>query len=144
MSFSFSSFVSSLNIFQVLKCVCLFFQVFQCFSSYSRSYSVCVSFSTFFSFLTIIQVVQCVFLIFHVFTVPRHFPGPTVYVSYFPPLSVFSPYPRSYSVCFSFCTISVFLNIFQVLSCDFLIFLVSKFSPHIPGHAVYISHFSGF
>ena len=146
MSFSFSSFVSSLNIFQVLKCVCLFFQVFQCFSSYSRFYSVCVSFSTFFSFLTIIQVVQCVFLIFHVFTVSRHFPGPTVYVSYFPPLSVFSPYPRSYSVCFSFCTFSVFishfsvfLNIFQVLPCDFLIFLVCQFSRHIPGPTVFVS-----
>ena len=42
-------------------------QVFQCFSPYSRSYSVCVSLYSFFRFLTKFQFLQCVFLIFHVF-----------------------------------------------------------------------------
>ena len=61
-------------------------------------------------------------VIFHDFQFSCHIPRPTVCVSHFPRLSVFLPYPRSYSVCSSFCTISVFLNIFQFLQCIFLIF----------------------
>jgi hypothetical protein len=41
--------------------------IFECFSPYSRSNSVCVSFCMFFSFLAIFQVLQGAFLIFHVF-----------------------------------------------------------------------------
>ena len=70
-SFSFSSFVGFLAIFQDLQCEFLIFlvghisrhipvptvcishlHVFQCFSPYSRSYIDCVSFSLFCSFLT--------------------------------------------------------------------------------------------
>ena len=48
---SFSTFFSFLAIFQVLQCVFLSLEVFQCFSSYSRTYIFRVSFSTLFSFL---------------------------------------------------------------------------------------------
>jgi len=63
-TFSFSSSVSFLAIIQVLRCAFLRLHVFQFFSLYSRSYSVCVSFSTF-------------------FTVSRHISVPTVCVSHF-------------------------------------------------------------
>ena len=85
-SFSFSSFVGFLAIFQVLKCefllflfgefycynpdptVCIsHFSRFHFFSPDSKSYSVCVLFSTFFNFLSTIQFLQCEFLIFKVF-----------------------------------------------------------------------------
>ena len=65
------------------------------FSPYSRSYSVCVSFYTFFRFLAIFQVLQCTFLICYIFSVSRHISYPTMWVSHFPHLSVFLPYPRS-------------------------------------------------
>ena len=127
LSFSLSFFhfppVSFLAILQILGCAFLLFQVFQCFSPHSSSYSVCFSFCTFFSFLTTFQVLPCEFLIFLVCQVSRYIPGPTVCVSHFPrfrfscPIpgsimcvihfphfSVFWPYSRSYSVCISFCT----------------------------------------
>ena len=114
-----------LAIFQVLECVFLIFPRFSVFLPYSRFYSVYISFSTIFqcflpysrsyqlifsiselvSFLDIFQVLQCTFLIFHIF-------------------HCFLPYSRSYSVC--------------------LIFHVFKFSGHISGPAVCISHFSRF
>jgi hypothetical protein len=134
--FQFSRHISA------LQCVFVFFQLFQCFSSYSRSYSehfsfstffecfspysrsksVCISFSLLVSFLAIFLVLQCAFLIFLIF-------------------HRFSPYPRSYSVCVSFSTFfrflaiiqfpishfsrfSVFITIFRVLKCAFLIFYV--------------------
>ena len=75
-----------------------FFYVYECFSTYSRSYSVCVSFSMFFSFLAIIQVLQCVFLTFHIF-------------------QCFSPYSSSYFVSFSFFSLSSFIAIFLFLQC---------------------------
>jgi hypothetical protein len=104
------------------------------FLPYSNSYRVCVSFYTFFSAY-------------------RHIPGHTVFLSHFPLFSVFSPqswsyklyfifqvfncfflhYSMSYSVCFSFWRFSVYLPIFHVLPCEFLIFLVCQFSRHIPG-----------
>ena len=59
--------VSFLCIFTFLPCAFLIFHVFQCFLTYSRSCSVCVSFSTFFCFLAILQILLCAFLIFHVF-----------------------------------------------------------------------------
>ena len=73
-----------------------------------------------------------------------HIPGPTGYISHFSP-------------------ISVFLTIFQVLPCEFLIFLICQFAHHIqglqcvflffhdyqfsrhmPGPTEYIYHFSRF
>ena len=139
------------------------FPQFSFFSSYSRSYSVhfsfspflsvslqfslnsvCVSFSTFFSYLAISQVLQWVFLNLHLF-------------------QYFLPNSRTYSVRVSFSTFFsffakfhflqwVFLNlhIFQCLlsysdihfSC--LIIHVIQFSPHFPGHRVFVSHFPSF
>ena len=134
------------------------------FSPYSRSYSVCVSFSTFFSFLTIIQVLQCMFLLFRVFHClsplswsnsvcvsfsrfshfSSHIPGPTLCVFYFARFKCFLPYFMSYHVSFSFSLFLSFLAIFQVLLCEFLIFLFSQFSHHIPGPTVCIPHFPSF
>ena len=97
-------FFSFLAIIQVLQWSFLIVHIFQCFSPYSSSYSVCVSFSTFFSFFflflflfcfvfAILQVLQCVFHTFQRF-------------------SVFLPYPSSYSVHFTFSTFySVFHHI---------------------------------
>ena len=98
-----------------------FFNIFQCFSTYSMSYSV--------------------FLIFHVFQFSHHTAGPTVCISHFPcfsvflaifqilpwfshfpRLSVFLTYSRSYIACFSFSTFFRFLAILQVLLWAFLIF----------------------
>ena len=74
----------------------------------------------------------------------HHIPGATVCVSHFPHFSVFSPYSRSYSVYFSFFKFFVFITIFLILKYEFLIFLVSQISRHIPGPTVCISHFSCF
>jgi hypothetical protein len=110
------------------------------------------SFSVIFSFLAIFQHLQCAFLIFHGFDVSRHIPGKTVFVSYFPRFSVFSPYAMSYNVHFSFfmffsvsrhiscptVCVSHFLlfsvfSILQVLECVFIIFHYFQFSLHTPG-----------
>ena len=150
-SFSFSSFVRFLAIFQVQQCVCLIFHVFD--------------------FLALFQVLSCALFIFHIFQFSGHIPGPTVCVSHFARLKVFlaifwvlefaflsfhfflcfSPYSRSYSVCFSFSTFFIFFfffffffPIFQVLLCVSLIFHVFQFSAHIPGPIVCISRFPRF
>jgi hypothetical protein len=156
-SYSFSKLVSFLTIFQVLQCAFLIFQVFQCFSPYSRSYNVCVSFSPFFSFptvcifhisrfsmfLTLFQYLQCVFLTLHFF-------------------QCFLPYFMSYHVSFSFslfvsfltkmqvlmcvCLIlhvfSVFLAIFQVIQCLCPFPCLSVFSPQSRSYRVYYSYFT--
>ena len=103
----------------------LIFHVFQRISPYSRSYSVCVSFSRFSHFSS-------------------HIPGPTLCVSYFARFKCFLPYFMSYHVSFSFSLFLSFLAIFQVLLCEFLIFLFSQFSHHIPGPTVCIPHLSSF
>ena len=59
------------------------------------------------------------------FTVSYHIPCPTVCVSHFT-------------------RFSVFLAIFHVLLCEFLIFLVCLFSRQIPGSTVFVSHFPSF
>ena len=132
--------------------------VFQCFLPYSRSYQVIFSFSLLLSFLAIFQDLKLHFSFFKFFTVSRHYTGPTVcvshfprfavshrnpsahlsfftffsvsrhiscpnmWVSHFPHLSVFSPYSRCCSVCFSFSTFFTFIAILQVLKCAFPIF----------------------
>ena len=132
-----------LAIFQVLQCVFLIFQKFQCFSPCSRSHSVCMSFSTIFS-------VSCHILV------------PASWFSLFPSWSVFLTYSRSYIVHFSFfmlfavsyhipgptvCVCLIFhvffsfLAIIQVLLFEFVIFLVGQFYRHIPGPTVCIFHF---
>ena len=71
-------------------------------------------------------------------SVSSHIPGPTVFVSHFPDVSVFSPYSRSYSLHFSFSRFSVFLAIFQVPFCEFLIFFFFQFYCHLRGPTVCI------
>ena len=123
---------SFLALFQVLQCAFLFFYFFHCFLPYSRSYIVCVSFYTFFSSLSIVQVLQCVFLIFHLFTLSRHIPCPTVCVSNFSRLPVFSQNYNFYSEHFSLFMFFSFLAIFYVLQCVCLLFHVFQFSRHTP------------
>ena len=110
------------------------------------SYSIHFSFSTFFSVSCHIPGLPvCVSHIFHVFQVSCIIPSPTVCISHF--------------LCFA-----VFLALFQILECPFIIFHVFQcFSPysssyielfsfskfftvscHIPGHAVFLSHFPRF
>ena len=143
-SFSFSSFVRFLAIFQVQQCVCLIFHVFD--------------------FLALFQVLSCALFIFHIFQFSGHIPGPTVCVSHFARLKVFlaifwvlefaflsfhfflcfSPYSRSYSVCFSFCTFFSVSRHIPGPKCVFLIFLVGQFSHHTQGPIVCISRFPRF
>ena len=59
------------------------------------------------------------------FSISLHVPGPTLWVSHF-------------------ARFSMILAIFQVLPYEFLIFLVSQFSQHIPGPKVCMPHFPWF
>ena len=88
---------------KVLECVFLIFHVFQ-FSRHITGPNVFIShFSRFSVFLAIFQVIQCLCLIFHIFQFFRQNPGPIVFLI-IQVFHRFSPYSRSYSVCFSFCT----------------------------------------
>jgi hypothetical protein len=116
-------------------------------------------------FLPTFLVLKCVFLIghyFHFFFC--HTPSPTVCIFHFPRFLSFSRHIPDHTVfVFHFPTFSVFPTIFQVLSCEFLIFFrfpvlspysssdsvhfsfsTFFFSRHIPGHSVFVSHFTGF
>jgi len=122
-----------------------------------------VSLSVIFSFHAIFQVLQCAFLIFHVFSdfvifqfvkwmslifhdfqFSCHIPCPTVDISKF---STFFSFPRHISrskVCISpFSVIFIFLAIFQVLQCAFLIFHVFQRFRHF-SIQVDVSHFPSF
>ena len=67
-----------------------------------------------------------------------------MWVSQFSRWSLFSPYPRSYSVCVSFSTFFSFLTIIQVKQCLCFIFLVFQFSLHNPGPTVLFLFFHVF
>ena len=131
------------------------------FSTYSRHNSPCVSFHKFFRFLALTRS-YCVhfsffilltlsqnisgptmFLIFHVFQCFLAYSSSYVWVSHF-----FGQYSRHMSCptvyIYHFSHFSVFLAIFQFLSCEILIFLVCQFSRHIPGPTVCVSHFPRF
>ena len=139
--FRFSVFLA---IFQVIECLCLIFHVCQ-FSCQNPGPTVCVShFARFSVFLAIFQVLACEFLIFSycsifspyymlysthfslsmIFSVSRLIPGPTVCISHFPHISVFSPFIGP--------------------TCLFLIFHVFEFSHLNLGPTVCISHFPHF
>ena len=94
-------------------------------------------------FIPIFQALQCLFLFCMFFRFSRHISCPNMCVSHFPHLSVFSPYSRSYNVYVSFSTFFRFLAIFQVLACEFLIFLFGHFSRHFELLRCF-SHFSTF
>ena len=113
--FSLSTFFSFLDIFQVLQCVCLIFNVFhfsrhilgptvcishfnvfQCFLTYFTYYSVCLSFSNFFSISHhILGHTVCISHFPCFLRVSRNIPGQIVFVSHFPCWSVFLPYSSS-------------------------------------------------
>ena len=98
------------------SCFCLFLEIFQVLQ--------CFSFSTFFRVSWHIPVPTCEFLIFFC-QYSRHMSCPTVYI-------------------YHFSHFSVFLAIFQFLSCEILIFLICQFSRNIPGPTVCVSHFPRF
>ena len=100
------------------------FARFSVFLQFSRTYIFRVSFSTLFSFLPTFQVIQCLCLILKLLTFSQNNTGPTLCISHFQVSHCFLPHSRSYSVCFSFSTIFIFLSILQVLQCAFLIFPV--------------------
>jgi hypothetical protein len=146
-------------------CVCLILHVFL-FPRHNPVPIVYISHLLLFSvFLPILQVIQCLCLIFHIFQfscqnpdttvcisqyftysiVSHHISGPTVRVSHFARFLVFFlSYFLSYHVSFSFYSFVTFLTIFQVLQCEFLIFLVGEFHRHITDPTVGVSHFSRF
>ena len=113
---------------------------FSFFSPFPTSYTGHFSFSRFFIGFTIFQVKQCLCTIFDVFQFSRHIPGPTVYISPFSRFSVsifqviqylclifhvfkFSGHISGPAVCIShFSRFSLFLPIFKVLQCVYLIF----------------------
>ena len=140
----FPGFLTFHAIFQVLQCTFIFFHVFHCFSPYSRSYHVRFSFSYFLSFFS--PYYRSYSLGVSFFTFPSfssHIPGPTMFVSHFPRLSVFSTYSRHNSPCVSFHKFFRFLALFQVLLCTFLIFhSFDSFSKYFRSYIV--SHFPRF
>jgi hypothetical protein len=94
------------------------------FSRLNPCSRVCIShFSRFWLFLTIFQVIQCLCLILQLLTFSRNLTGPTPCISHFYISHGFLPHSKSYSVCFIFSTIFIFLAIHQVVQCAFLIFL---------------------
>ena len=103
------------------------FPWFSVFSPYSRSYSVHFSFFTFFSDFVIFQVVKWMFLIFHDFQFSCHIPFPTVDISHFPAISVFLDIFHVLQCVFLIFHIFSYLAIFQVLLCVFIISHVSIF-----------------
>ena len=153
MSFSFSSFVSFLAIFQVLHCLCVILHLFQ-FSRHNPGLMVCIShFSRFSVFPAILRVLtceflifllwQCVCLIFHVSQFSRPNPGSTVCISYISCFSLFlDKFHILQCVFFNLHDFQFFFSIFHVLPREFLMFLISQFSRHNPDPKVCISHFS--
>ena len=114
--------------------------------------------------LTIFQVIQCLCFVFHVFQFSCHIPGKRVFLFHFPRFSFISPYSRSDSVFVTFSTFCIFIAIYQVRQCAFLIFhvfqcflpysryyhvsfsflLFYSVSHHIPDLIVFWSHFPHF
>jgi hypothetical protein len=159
----FSVLLAILQVKQFLRLIFYLFKV-----SYNSS-----SYSVFFSFCVFYRVSRHnpgpTVSISHFSTVSLsgHIPGPTVIVSHFACFQGFSPYSRSYSVCFSFSTffrfffgfvfcflpysrsnsvcvsfsmIFSFLAVFQVLQCVFLIQHVFQcFLPYSRSYSVYFS-----
>ena len=121
-------------------------------------------FSTFFSFPRHISRPKMCIFHFPWFSVFSPYSNPSVCISHFSRFLVISSFFKSSSGCFSFSMIfsflaiflvlqwtfinvpplSVFLTIFHILKCVFLIFRDFQFSRHIPGPTVCISHFSRF
>jgi hypothetical protein len=103
----------------------------------------CVShFASFSVFLTIFQVLPCDFLIFLICQFSCH--NPTVSISSCPRFLVFSPYSRSYSVCFSFFTFFRFFFFFAIVQVLESVFVFPRFSVFLPYSRSYSVHFSLF
>ena len=164
MSFSFSSYVTFLTIFQFLQGAFLIFHIFQCFSPHWRSYpvflifffvfqfylqltcpTVCISnFPCFSVFLAIFHGLQCVCDSYSPFSVFFFFSIFLVLQCAFLIFKVFqwsSTYFTSYTVCFSFLMIFSFLALLQVLQYAFLIFHVFQCFLPYPGQTVFVSSF---
>ena len=82
-------------------------------------------------FLTIFHAIQCLCFIFLIFQFSCHIPCGRVFVFHFPRFSFISPYSRSDSVFVTFSTFCIFIAIYQVRQCAFLIFhVIHCFSPY--------------
>ena len=103
--------------------------------------TVCAShFGSFSVFLTIFQVLQFVYFNFHSFQFSQQIIILSEHFSFSTFFSVSLNY-RGHTVCAShFGIFSLFLAIFHVKPCDYLIFLVFEFSRHTPGPTVFFSH----
>ena len=113
MHFSFSTFLSVSRHIPGQTVFVSHLSRFSVFLPYSMSYNVHLSFFRFFSTLARIQVYRVYFSFFTFFNVSSHILGLTVFVSHF-------------------ARFSVFLAIFQVLPCVFLIFLHCQFYFFLP------------
>ena len=142
--FLFPCFSVFLAIFHVLPREFLIFHDCQ-FSRQIPGSTVCVShFPRFLGFSPYPICYSGHFSFFKFFSASRHIPGHTVFVSHFPRLSVFSPKSRFYCVYFSYFMFSLFLTIFQVLQCVFLLLHVFQcFSSYFMSYYVSFS-FSSF
>ena len=130
-----------------MDCTFIIFHIFQCFLPYSKSYHVRFSFSYFLSFFSPYYRSYSLGVSFFTFpSISSHIPGPTIFVSHFTRLSVFSTYSRHNSACVSFLSFYRFLALFQVLVFTFLIFHVfAYFSKYFRSYNVsHFPRFSGF
>ena len=92
----------------------------------------------------VLRTLPCVFLIFHVCHFSRQNPGPIVCIFHISHVSLFLPIFQVLQRVFLFLHVfHCFLSYFM-LTCGFLIFLICKFSPHIPDHTRFMSHFPRF
>jgi hypothetical protein len=102
---------------------------------------VCASHITHFSgIFSIIHILPCVFLVFLYCQFSYHISGPTLWVSHFLFGDFIRHIPGSTVGISHFSRFSLFLAIFQVIQCFWLIFNVFKFSCHNPVPTVCISH----
>ena len=109
------------------------FHVFSVFLPYSSSHI----FHILHCIFSIFHSLQCLYLIFHVFQFSRHILWTRLCISHFPCFSVFLAIFQVVQCVFLISPLfTVFLAIYQVLPCDFLIFLTCHFSCHIPGPTV--------
>jgi hypothetical protein len=112
-SFSFSSFISSLTIFQVLQCVCLIFLGLQFYCHFQVLQCTFLIFHVLQCFSPLLQILPWEILLFLLGQFSRHIPVLRVSVSHF--------------ACFS-----VFLSVFQgPIMCNFHFPLLSVFLPQL-------------
>ena len=126
---------------EFLQAAGFFCFVLFCFLPFCRSY--CVPFTLFHVFQFSCHIPVLPFSTFY--SVFWHILGPRLWISHFPRFSVFITIFQVLQCVFLILPpFSVFLAIYQVLQCAVLIFLICHFSCHIQDPTVCVSHFSRF